>query len=215
MLASCLFTVTAIASGCSIATDLDGLRGDGATDASIDAVIDVSVDASTPDTSNDAHLGDASIDAAIDAPIDVVSEPAKPTTTCVVQSSGSGFNHHCNANNLSTSPGGLFIDGDYSNSTVYALPYCPVAYVIGAALVYHENGETFFRYAMTRKVSLNDPGTTTTGTWWVQANGSGAVTVEEMCDSANKGKVKTGTLSVTGSDYTLTWSDGQERWQKQ
>lgn len=191
---------------------------DATADASIpDAVNDVA--SPPPDTGTDATTttdGSQPVDAAVEA------EAGKPTTTCIDQTLVSGSYNHigCMANPSSVSPGGLFAVGNYVNASLYGQPYCPIAYAIGSASVYLDKGQTFFRYFITRKTTAQDVGTTTFGTFWIQTNGNGDLTVEEMCNVQNKGNVKTGTLSIVGSDFTMTWKNGntvvgQERWTKQ
>lgn len=192
------------------------------TDATADAsVSDAANDvvAPPPDTGTDATTttdGSPPADAAVEA------EAGKPTTTCIDQTLVSGAYNHigCLANPASVSQGGLFAVGNYVNATLYGQPYCPIAYAIGSASVYLDKGQTFFRYSLTRKTTINDPGTTTFGTYWIQTNGNGDLTVEEMCNVQNKGNVKMGTLSIVGSDFTMTWKNGntvvgQEKWTKQ
>jgi len=175
----------------------------------------------TPDVGTDATITDASADDSA-SDVAVEAEAGKPQPTCVNEGNVAGAYNHagCKANASSVSPGGLFALGDYVNAGLYGVPYCPIAYAIGSATVFQENGGTFFRYAVTRKTSGSDPGTTTYGTFLIQTNGNGDLTVEEMCDTQNKGLVKTGTLSISGADYTMTWKNGntvigQETWTKQ
>lgn len=168
-------------------------------------------DSSVPDASvNDATpQPDASSDAAVEA------EAGTPTTTCIDQVFINGTGNHvgCQANASAVTPGGKLAVGDYSNSSLYGQPYCPIAYAIGNASVFVDNGETFFRYYVTRKTSTQDPGTTLRGTYWVKSNdGSGPIELVEICDLANKGKSRVGTLAVVGSVYTLTFATGQEKW---
>lgn len=182
-------------------------------DASLPPKADASsaVDSSVPvDASTDAQVVDAA-DASQDA-----SGP--PTTTCVTQTLLSGaFNHvGCNANAATVTPGGKLALGNYGNSSNFGQPYCPIAYAIGSAQVYEENGATFFRFIVIRKTSTSDPGTPASGTYWVKSNdGSGPIELVEMCDSANKGKSRVGTLGIrNGNDFVLTFANGQESWTK-
>jgi hypothetical protein len=178
-----------------------------------------------PETSTpDATITDASVDAVDDSPGDVAveAEAGKPQPTCVNEGNVSGAYVHvgCQANPSTVSPGGLFALGDYVNSGLYGVPYCPIAYAIGSGTVFQENGGTFLRYAVTRKTSTQDPGTTTYGTFLIETNGNGNLTVTEMCDTQNKGLVKTGTLAISSSVYRMTWMNGntvigQESWTKQ
>jgi hypothetical protein len=161
----------------------DGLDG-GPPDA---ATADVSTkDATTDVATNDAG-GDGSADAVADGSADaaVEAEAGKPQPTCVDQTMVSGAYNHtgCQANPSSPSPGGLFANANYVNAGLYGQPYCPIAYAIGSASVFQENGQTYFRYILTRKTSSQDPGTSTTGTYWIQTNGNGDLTVEEMCNT--------------------------------
>lgn len=172
-------------------------------------------DASPPADSSvdDATSADASSDAAVEA------EAGPPTTLCVDQTfiNGSPVHIGCQANQSAVVPGGKFAVADYYNSANYGQPYCPIAYAIGDAHVYVDNGATFFRYYVTRKTSTQDPGTTSKGTYWVKSNdGSGPLELVEVCDQANKGKSRTGTLSIVGNDYIMTFPNpvGQERWTK-
>lgn len=175
----------------------------------------------TPDaTSDGSSAADASDSAAVDAsaPSDSSMGPdsSKPTTTCVDQTLAAGaFNHLCSVNPIAVNPGGTFAVGTYASSLDQGQPYCPIPYIIGSAVVYQENNATFFRFWVLRKTTPQDPGTPVRGTYWIKTNGNGQLEVEEMCDLQNKGKIKTGTLSVSGADYTMTWSNGQETWTKQ
>ena len=171
-------------------------------------------DTSTVDASmSDTSVGDSSV---ADAFMGDSADSAPPNTTCIDQTIAMGaFNHPCQAMPSKVTPGGLFALGTYANSEAQALPYCPIAYVIGSATVYQENGATFFRYWMLRKGTIQDPGTAVRGTYWIKADGSGPIEVVEVCDPQNKGKSKQGTLTVAGSVFTMTWVDGQEAWTKQ
>lgn len=202
--------------------------GDQAVVPPVEAGTDAAVDASVADVGNDVAKVDSGSDATTTTdgsqPTDaaVEAEAGKPTTTCVDQTLVSGAYVHvgCMANPSSVSPGGLFAVGNYVNASLYGQPYCPIAYAIGSASVYLDNGQTFFRYMVTRKTTTQDPGTTTYGTYWIQTNGNGDLTVEEMCNIQNKGNVRTGTLSIVGNDFTMTFKNGntvlgQEKWTKQ
>jgi hypothetical protein len=153
----------------------------------------------------DATSPDASVDA------------GPPSTTCVTGTFANGaYNHACNANAATVTAGGTFPSGTYLNATDYLQPYCPVAFVIGSAQVYQENGGTFFRFIVTRRSSSNDPGTTSTGTYWVKTDGTGPIELVEVCDPTNKGKSRIGTLGTrildSKTNYVLTFDNGQESW---
>lgn len=187
---------------------------DGSSEA---AVQDSSTNDGAPPGDSSVIDAPSSTDASSDAATEAEAGP--PTTTCVDQTivSGSGVHVGCQANQSSVSPGGKLAVGDYSNYTLYGLPYCPIAYAIGSAHVYVDNGETFFRYLVIRKTSAQDPGTPTTGTYWVKSNdGSGPIELVEMCDPANKGKSRVGTLAIVGNIFTFTFPNpvGQEKWSK-
>lgn len=204
--------------------------GDGViVEPGVDAGSDVATkDAALQDTGVDASVADTSVDAVAETSVTdasdaaVEAEAGKPQPTCIDQTLVNGAYYHtgCNANPKSVSPGGLFANGNYVNASLYGQPYCPIAYALGSASVFQENGQTYFRYSITRKTSSQDPGTTTLGTYWIQTNGNGDLTVEEMCNTQNKGIVRSGTLSIVGSDFTMTWKSGstvlgQETWTKQ
>ncbi len=198
--------------GTDAATDATGGK-DVASDAPADVGADASVDGASEASDGASDASDAAVEA----------EASIPPPTCVDQTLVSGAYVHvgCNANAKSVSPGGVFATGNYVNASLWQQPYCPIAYAIGSASVFQQNGQTYFRYMLVRKTSSQDPGTTTYGTYWVQTNGNGDVTVQEMCNLQNKGQVKKATLSIVGADYTLSWKDnanttiGQETWTKQ
>ena len=196
---------------------VDSGAGDATTNPTKDAALDTGgdvTDASVADAA-DAAVHDAA-DAAVEA------EAGIPQPTCVDQTLNNGVGVHigCQANPSSPAIGGTFALGSYNNSNLYGQPYCPIAYAVGSATVFQENGQTYFRFLVIRKTSTQDPGTPTTGTYWVNTNGNGDLTMVEMCSLQNKGLVKTGTLAVVGADYTITWKNGstllgQEKWTKQ
>lgn len=198
----------------------------GVIERGADASSDAASDATPKDAIADDVGSDATSDVGIDAPPSdaaVEAEASIPPPTCVDQTPVNGAYVHvgCKANASSVSPGGLMATGNYVNASLWQQPYCPISYAIGSATVFQQNGQTYFRYMLTRKTSSQDPGTTTYGTFWIQTNGNGDLTVQEMCNLQNKGQVKKGTLSIVGADYTFTWKDvnsvniGQETWTKQ
>lgn len=188
--------------------------------SAVDASDAAAQDSSTSDTSppGDSSASDATADA---SPADaaVEAEAGTPSTTCVDQTivSGSPVHAGCNASQYAVTPGGKLAVGDYYNASNYGQPYCPIAYAIGSAHVYVDNGATFFRYLVIRKTTAGDPGTSSKGTYWVKSNdGSGPIELVEVCDLANMGKSRTGTLSIVGNDFTFTFPNpvGQEKWTK-
>lgn len=167
--------------------------------------------------------GDAAVPALLDAAPDgavlidgAPLDASRPMPTCRAPAvNANAFNLRCSANASNPTPGGRVLNGTYVLNGGYGALMCPSTFIFGYAEVFSELGEQFIRYYALKRATTTDVGVSVSGTYWLNYDSTtGRLRAEEMCDPVRKGVVRTGEVAVAGTQLTLTFVNGQERWDK-
>ena len=182
----------------------------GGSDSNLGVDSNTGADA-TSDTSTNS---DASSDTPVDASTEADAGP--PSITCLAEGLTGFYFFRPSAAIDSTAPGGSVQLGDYHLYRYWGP--APGGFAGGTATFFQQGSDFFLRFYENFAI---DGGAPTYGTRWMQLDGSGNLTMTELCDSVTKGTVRTATYemrtSVTPNVLVITYSGAtrQEEWQRQ